>query len=73
MDVNLKQDIIDEYNNILADKESNYINKIRLGYIEDNCNIMLLSMMIHCVENINIFNKKQLNSINHIINKVSNG
>ena len=73
MDVNLKQDIIDEYNNILADKESNYINKIRLGYIEDNCNIMLLSMMIHCVENINIFNKKQLNNINHIINKVSNG
>ena len=73
MDVNLKQDIIDKYNNILADKESNYINKIRLGYIEDNCNIMLLSMMIHCVENINIFNKKQLNSINHIINKVSNG
>lgn len=67
----VKQDIIDNYNIILSNMQKRNIDALELGFINDNCNIMLFSILIHCKENIEIFNDTQLNNISNFINKLS--
>lgn len=48
------------------------VNKIKLydlGYINENCNINILSLIIQCNENIDIFNDIQKENINIMTNK----
>ena len=59
-------------NFILANK--NAIDKIRLGFIDnDYCIPFLYSITIHCIENIKIFNEDQLTNIEDYINKLNYG
>lgn len=59
-------------NFILANK--NAIDKIRLGFIDnDYCIPLLYSITIHCIENIEIFNEDQLTNIEDYINKLNYG
>lgn len=72
-DEELKQNIINNYNNILFKLQVDDINREQAGFISTNCNSMLLSILIHCVENINIFNNSQLINISNFLNKLSYG
>lgn len=69
----IKQNLIDNYNIILANMEKQYIDNLQLGFITDDCNSMLFSILIHCMENIEIFNTIQLNNIHNFINKLQYG
>jgi len=68
-----KQNIVDRYNSILIDIERRNIDAIELGFINNDCSPILFSILIHCVENIEIFNNDQLININSFINKLSYG
>lgn len=71
MDDKLRQKLIDAYNDILANMQSDNIKRLELGFISDDCVPMLFSILIHCMENIEIFNTTQLNNISNFINKLS--
>lgn len=63
--------LLNNYNNIFIDKEVDKINKLDLGFITNVDTISLYCILIHCVENIDIFNKEQKNNIYNYINKLS--
>lgn len=71
MDDKLRQTLIDDYNSLLADMQSDNIKRLELGFISDDCVPMLFSILIHCMENIEVFNSIQLNNISNFINKLS--
>lgn len=71
MEEKVRQSIIDNYNIMLVNMEKRNIDALELGFINDDCVPMLFSILIHCVENIEIFNPTQLNNISHFINKLS--
>lgn len=71
MDDKLRQTLIDDYNSLLADMQSDNIKRLELGFISDDCVPMLFSILIHCMENIEVFNSTQLNNISSFINKLS--
>jgi hypothetical protein len=71
MDDKLRQTLIDDYNSLLADMQSDNIKRLELGFISDYCVPMLFSILIHCMENIEVFNSTQLNNISNFINKLS--
>lgn len=71
MEEKVRQSIIDNYNIMLINMEKRNIDALELGFINDDCVPMLFSILIHCVENIEIFNPTQLNNISHFINKLS--
>lgn len=59
----MKEDIINKYNSLLININVNDINKINYGFVDNNCDSILLSILIHCIENIDIFNDDQLSNI----------
>lgn len=71
MEEKLKQTLINNYNMMLVNMEKRNIDALELGFINDNCAPMLFSILIHCIENIEIFNPTQLNNISNFINKLS--
>ena len=73
MEEQTKQNIVDRYNSILINIERQNIEATELGFINNSCSPILFSILIHCVENIEIFNKDQLININSFINKLSYG
>lgn len=73
MEEQLKQKLVDKYSSILIDIEKQNIDAVELGFINNDCSSLLFSIIIHCVENIEIFNKNQLININSFINKFSYG
>lgn len=60
-------ELIKEYNILLSKIEIADIKRLELGFINDDCDIQLLSIVIHCIENINIFNDDELYNINYFI------
>ena len=66
-----RQTLIDDYNMILVNMEKRNIDALEFGFVNDNCATMLFSILIHCMENIEIFNPTQLNNISNFINKLS--
>lgn len=71
MDDKLRQTLIDDYNSLLVDMQSDNIKRLELGFISDDCVPILFSILIHCMENIEVFNSTQLNNISNFINKLS--
>lgn len=71
MEEKFRQTLIDNYNLILVNMEKRNIDALELGFINDDCAPMLFSILIHCMENIEIFNPTQLNNISNFINKLS--
>lgn len=64
---------VDDYQIELAEMFINDVEKIKLGFISDNCDTIIFSMLIHCLENIDIFNDNQIANITHYINTISYG
>lgn len=71
MEEKLRQTFIDNYNMILVNMEKRNIDALELSFINDDCAPMLFFILIHCMENIEIFNPTQLNNISNFINKLS--
>lgn len=69
----IKAKLIDNYNTLLANEEEREIKALELGYITNDCFIIVFPILIHCIENINIFSDEQCNNINHFINTIRNG
>lgn len=66
-----KKEIVNNYKTILAEQEYNYLKQLELGFINENCTIQLFNILIHCIENIEIFNNTQTNNVLNHINKLS--
>ena len=65
--------LINSYKNtILPIAEDSYYN-FKLGFINNNCTPTVFCILIHCMENLDIFNETQLNNIQHFINKLQYG
>lgn len=71
MEEKLRQTIIDNYNTILINMENNKISSAELGFVKDECTPAIFAILIHCIENVDIFNTTQLNNISHFINKLT--
>lgn len=69
----IRTELIDNYNALLADEEERGIKALELGYIIDTCFTTVFPILIHCIENIDIFSDEQCNNINHFINTIRNG
>lgn len=57
-------------NSICSIAEHN-IEAIELGFINDDCDIIILNMLRDCVENAYIFKEQQFANIVNLINKIS--
>lgn len=64
-------EVVKEYNILLSKIEIADIKRLELGFINDDCDIQLLSILIHCIENINIFNDDELNNIKQFLYIIS--
>lgn len=71
-DIN-QQELVNTYNSNLANMMTNHIEKLKYGFVEDDCANNLFSILIHCIENIDIFNKNQLGNITCFIDKLNYG
>lgn len=69
----LKDKIYNDYQNILFNIEESDIKKQELGFINNNCNSIILSILIHALQNIDIFTNEQLANINFMLNKITYG
>ncbi len=65
--------LVNKYEQNLANTQERHIKAIELGFVENSCNTALFSMLIHCIQNIYIFNDTQLNNINSLIDNVNYG
>lgn len=64
-------ELVKEYNILLSKIEIADIKRLTLGFINDDCDIQLLSILIHCIENINIFDNNQLKNIEQFLHIIS--
>lgn len=72
MEQELRQNLIDKYNNIFTNMQLYNIEATSLGFVEDNdCSLMLMPILIHCMENIELFDDERLNNISEFINKLA--
>lgn len=63
--------LLEQYEKLFIQKSADTIQKLRLGFFEEDCSIHALSIIIHCMENINLFNTTQLNNIFNFINRIA--
>lgn len=45
------------------------IELLKLGFIPNKCNTDKMAILIHCIDNIKIFNTEQIANINTMLNK----
>lgn len=63
--------LLEQYEKLFIQKNADTIQKLRLGFFEEDCSISAVSIMIHCMENLELFNTTQLNNISHLINRMA--
>lgn len=68
----LNIDLIDDIKQSLIDKQTNSIELMTLGFTfkDVNCELQMLHILSHCVENIHIFTEEQHYKINNLINRI---
>ena len=67
IDEELVNKILDDFNELFVGKNINNIELAKLGFVNNDIAVPMISMIIHCVENIDIFNHKQLHKLSLII------
>lgn len=63
--------LIEQYENLFIARNTNIIEKLKFGFVEEDCSIPVIAILIHCMENLEIFNDIQLNSIEQILNRLN--
>lgn len=72
---NIEESLVDDYKKNIIISEENNVLKMQLGYVENNCDVMIFSILYHCIENKDIFTNKQWKNIlefSNYINKIIN-
>lgn len=71
MEQDLKDKLYDEYNEFLASISNKDISLQELGFTTENsCAPMLFGILIHCFQNLEIFDAERQNNIMGYINKL---
>ena len=63
--------MIDEYNKLFVNKQVHFINALTFGIIDNDCSVPFVSMLIHSMENIEIFRGKHLAKLSRIITRIN--
>ena len=71
MEDDVKQELIDKYNIAISKLQQNNINASNMGFVVNDCNIAIYSILIHCIENMELFTDIQLNNIQNYLNKLN--
>ena len=66
----IQKSLIQQTTAYLIDLNINDIQLLTNGFISQNCNTKWLTILINCINNIEIFNTEQLNTINILLNKL---
>lgn len=66
-----KKDVVDNYKKNFATIQENQIKSLEFGIVQDNCQSILLSILIHCIENMDIFTDEQAENINLFTSKLA--
>ncbi len=69
----LTNKVLNDYKLLLAKIQINEINIKKTGFINNSCISYIHSYLLHCMENIDIFNKEELNYIHVTINNILYG
>lgn len=67
----VKERLLEEYTKVFVKHNNDTITKLRLGFVEEDCSIPAINIIINCIENIEIFNNEQLNNLSNYLNKLS--
>lgn len=67
----ISERLLEQYEKLFIRKNADTIQKLRLGFLEEDCSIPAVAIMIHCMENLELFNTTQLNNISHLINRMA--
>lgn len=71
MDECIKEEVInkmiDEYNELFINKNINIIDKLKFGFVSNDCSIPFISMLIHSIESIDIFRNEHLDKLSFIL------
>lgn len=70
--INISDSLINSFSEKFIKANINEIELIKNGFIPDKCYTPKLSLIVHCMENIEIFNDEQKGNLNNIINKYGN-
>lgn len=65
----IKQSVYDSYIKLFIDKNVEEVQLLNFGIILEKCYTPKISMIIHCMENIDIFNDDQLSNLKEMINQ----
>lgn len=66
----IEDEVIDDYKLLVAGFERDKIIKFSLGFVDNSFKDLMLSVVIHSIENIEIFDDNRLKSLQVIINKL---
>lgn len=70
----MKDEFINKYRLILVDIFNKYINRLSIGFIDKDCDVIVFPILVHSIENIDIFDEDQIKDIINFANKLySNG
>lgn len=67
----MTQEQIEQLKTTLANKQYSIIKQLELGFINNDCFIPSFAILIHCAENMSIFNETQRDNIIQFINNIS--
>lgn len=67
----INERLLDEYNKLFIKRNEDTITKLKLGFVEEDCSIPAIAIIIHCVENIELFDNNQLNNLSNYINRLA--
>lgn len=73
VDKELVNQLITDFNEIFIDKNVNIVEMLKIGFISTDTTVPVISMIIHCIENIEIFDNKRLHKLSKIIKKYKDG
>ena len=71
MKTDIDEYLLEKYNDLFINKNATVVNKLALGFIDEDCSIPVLGILIHCLENTIIFNDTQKNNLINLLNKVN--
>lgn len=69
----LTNKVLNDYKLLLTKIQINEINIRKAGFINNSCISYIYSYLLHCIENIDIFTKEELNYIHTTINTILYG
>lgn len=65
----IHENLVDSFTNLFIQKNSEEVELLDLGIITTKCYTPKISMLIHCMDNMDLFNDEQKGNIQTMINK----